>query len=267
MFYSSRYLNFYDGKLYFIHTPFNLIDLVSGMTASSGHAWSRSYEPARSLISAVQNTFGPAIISRFDYVNDEIGRRVSRADSGEAFQNPAFDVYFYNTRSEVIGAQRYHGTGISDTSRPFGGCGFGYAYDPIGNRLSASETVGGEMLTKTYTANALNQYTSIANPDAVGLRGSATNSATVTMNGNAVERANIVAPWTPWHHALPTDNADGGAFTFAEIMAVVNPPGEILGSVPYFSPGRSPAGERPGGRKTKRPRRIAPAGPLARRHH
>ncbi|MGI5869232.1 MAG: hypothetical protein ACOX9C_07305 [Kiritimatiellia bacterium] len=59
----------------------------------------------------------------------------------------------------------------------------------------------------------MNQCTAIANPDAVGLRGSATS------------RDNIVAPWIPWHYALATDNADGDALTFAEIMAVVNPPG------------------------------------------
>jgi len=34
---------------------------------------------------------------------------------------------------------------------------------------------------KTYAANELNQYTAIANPDAVGLRGTATNTATVTV--------------------------------------------------------------------------------------
>ena len=199
--------------------------LVSGMTASTGHAWSRSFEPARSLITAVENRFGETVISRFDYVNDAIGRRVSRVDSGQAFQNPAFDVYAYNTRSEVIGAQRYHGTDVTDTSKVYGGRGFGYAFDPIGNRTSATETVGGETLTKTYVANELNQYTSIANPAAVGLRGSATNTATVTVNGNATSRDSVVSTWTPWHHALPTDNANGGAYTFANIMAVVNPPG------------------------------------------
>ena len=71
----------------------------------------------------------------------------------------------------------------SDTSKVYGGRGFGYNYDPIGNRTSASETIGGETLVKTYAANELNQYTSIANPVAVGLRGVATNTATVTVNG------------------------------------------------------------------------------------
>ena len=88
--------------------------LISGMTASSGHAWARSYEPSRNLISTVENTFGETVISRFDYANDEIGRRVSRADSGQAFANPGFDKYAYNTRSEVIGAQRYFGTDVSE---------------------------------------------------------------------------------------------------------------------------------------------------------
>ena len=200
-------------------------DLVSGTTASSGHSWSRSYDPARSLITAVENRFGETVISRFDYVNDEIGRRVSRADSGQAFQNPAFDVYSYNTRSEVIGAQRYHGTNPADTSRPFGGRGFGYDYDPIGNRLSASETIGGETLVKTYAANELNQYTSIANPVAVGLRGTATNTATVTVNGDAATRDSVASTTRPWHFALPADNANGGKYTLASIMAVVNPSG------------------------------------------
>ena len=200
-------------------------DLISGMTASTGHAWSRSYEPQRNLIAAVENTYGETVISRFDYVNDEIGRRVSRADSGVAFDNPAFDIYSYNERSEVIGAQRYHGTDVSDMSRPYGGRGFGYDYDPIGNRLSASETVGGETLTKEYTANALNQYTAIANPDAVGLRGSATNTATVTVNGSAALSDNIASDTVPWHFALQADNANEGKYTFASIMAVVNPPG------------------------------------------
>jgi RHS repeat-associated protein len=200
-------------------------DLISGMVASSGHAWTRSYEPARSLIAAVENRFGNTVVSRFDYKNDEIGRRISRADSGQAFDNPAFDVYSYNARSEVVGAQRYHGTNPADTLQPFGGREFGYAYDPIGNRTTATETVGGEMLAKSYSANELNQYTAISNPDAVGLRGSATNTATVTVNGNAASSDAIVAPWTPWHYALPADNANGGTFTFAGIMAVINPPG------------------------------------------
>ena len=78
---------------------------------------------------------------------------------------------------------------------------------------------------KSYAANALNQYTAIANPDAVGLRGSATNTATVTVNGSAALSDGIASDIVPWHYALQADNANSPDYTFANIMAVVNPPG------------------------------------------
>ena len=78
---------------------------------------------------------------------------------------------------------------------------------------------------KTYAANELNQYTSIANPVAVGLRGTATNTAVVTVNGDAATRDSVASNVRPWHFALPADNANGGKYTLASIMAVVNPSG------------------------------------------
>ena len=54
---------------------------VSGTTASSGHAWSRSYDPQRNLITAVTNSFNGNLISAFDYANDALGRRIARLDS------------------------------------------------------------------------------------------------------------------------------------------------------------------------------------------
>ena len=64
-------------------------DLVSGMAANTGHAWERTYEVNRDLIATVHNRYGDRTISRFDYTNDEIGRRVARVDSGEAFTETA----------------------------------------------------------------------------------------------------------------------------------------------------------------------------------
>lgn len=55
--------------------------LISGMTASSGHAWTRSYEPNRNLITAITNSFNGNPISAFDYANDEVGRRTARLDA------------------------------------------------------------------------------------------------------------------------------------------------------------------------------------------
>ena len=194
-------------------------DLLAGYTLGN-FTRTVSYEPARSLISSVASTFGNNTISQYDYANDALGRRTSRADSGLAFANPAFDAYSYNVRSEVTGAQRYHGTDVSDTSTVYGGRQFGYAYDPIGNRISASETIGGETLAKTYTANALNQYTAIANPSAVGLRGDTTNTATVTVNGNPAWRLEDY-----FYGGDEADNAFASLMKELAITAVYNPPG------------------------------------------
>ncbi|NLL83059.1 MAG: hypothetical protein GX230_02300, partial [Lentisphaerae bacterium] len=99
-------------------------DLLAGYTAGD-FTRTVSYEPYRSLITSVENKHGSTIISKYDYTNDQLGRRISRVDSGLAFANPAFDAYSYNQRSEVTGAQRYHGTDTADTSKVYGGRQFG----------------------------------------------------------------------------------------------------------------------------------------------
>ena len=61
--------------------------------------------------------------------------------------------WLYNRRSELASAQ-------------VGANAYGYTYDSIGNRLTATD--GNE--TRSYTANALNQYTSIASATRIGDR-------------------------------------------------------------------------------------------------
>ncbi len=123
-------------------------DLVSGYT-SGDFSRSVSYEPHRDLITVVTNTFNlstfqPFNLSTFAYANDAAGRRISRIDTfdGAATAN----TFGYNARSEVVSAL-------------MGTNSYGYAYDPIGNRLSASLNAA----TNLYSANSLNQYTSISN--------------------------------------------------------------------------------------------------------
>ena len=198
--------------------------LISGMTASSGYFWTRGYEPHRKLVSAVENAYGSDVISRFDYENDAIGRRVSRVDSGLAIPTPVFDKYTYNIRSEVVGAQCYYGTDASDTSRIYGGRGFGYNYDSIGNRITATEDVGGRALTKNYAANELNQYTFIINPTIVALRGDAALDALVTVNGETAFSDSVVSNVRPWHYALPADNAAGADYPLTQITAAISAP-------------------------------------------
>ncbi len=79
-------------------------------------------------------------------VNDAIGRRTSMSRSGSAYATPDTISYTYNDRSELTGAQSNVDTIYS----------YSYAYDPIGNRITASEAG----VPWTYTTNSLNQYTS-----------------------------------------------------------------------------------------------------------
>ena len=80
------------------------------------------------------------------YVNDAVGRRTSMSRSGSAYSNPDTIFYAYNDRNELTGA-------VSDVDTSYS---YAYAYDPIGNRVTASEAG----VPWTYTTNSLNQYTS-----------------------------------------------------------------------------------------------------------
>ena len=114
-------------------------DLLAGYSSSAGPGVTRAYEPNRNLITAIQNTFNAASVSRFDYANDVLGRRTQRIDSSSVTNK-----FGYNIRSELIDASM--GTSKYD-----------FGYDPIGNRLVATNNGA----VTTYTADSLNQYTAI----------------------------------------------------------------------------------------------------------
>jgi hypothetical protein len=91
----------------------------------------------------VSNTWDSALVSAFDYTNDALGRRTARLDAQPA-QDPVQNVFGYNQRSEV-------------NSQLMGTNTYGYAYDPIGNRLAATNNA----VATAYLANELNQYTNV----------------------------------------------------------------------------------------------------------
>ena len=116
-------------------------DLVSQMTRPNGITTTWSYETNRDLITQVQN----GTVSTYGYVNDAIGRRTSISRSGSAHPTTDIISYTYNDRSELTGAQ----------SNVVSTYSYSYSYDPIGNRITASEAG----VPWTYTTNNLNQYT------------------------------------------------------------------------------------------------------------
>ena len=133
-----------------------------------------SYEPLRSLIIAVTNSFNDQLISAFDYANDVIGRSTARLDSrldGVVIPN----AFGYNARSEV-------------TSANIGTNAYGYVFDPIGNRISTINNVD----VTSYAANTLNQYTAISN-------------AVVTLPIHD-DDGNMTSTGDGWHYAWNGEN-------------------------------------------------------------
>ena len=116
----------------------------------SGSAY-YTYEQNRDLLTQVRNHINGGVISQYDYVNDVAGRRTAITRSGSMMSETRTDYYGYNDRSELV-------SGTKDTSAT-NLTEYAYQYDDIGNRLSSLD-IG---TNRTYTANALNQYTSISN--------------------------------------------------------------------------------------------------------
>ncbi|MGA1826415.1 MAG: RHS repeat domain-containing protein [bacterium] len=120
------------------------------------------YEPKRDLRTQVRNEYASTLISQYDYQYDELGRRTSVANSGQAFYavTNAFNLFGYDNRSQLTESTRYEGADISNTSNPVQPEYRAYNYDSIGNRQQITEASE----SGTYTTNALDQYTEQAIP-------------------------------------------------------------------------------------------------------
>ena len=200
-------------------------DLVSGY-ACGGFSRTVAYEPYRDLVSAITSRFGSRVISTFEYTNDAAGRRTAIKRGGEAMGplSGATDAYGYNGRNEVVSARRTLG------GSPVAGFDEDFAYDPIGNRVSATDyDETGAARTSTYTANNLNQYVSRMVPGWASVRGLADADATVAVNGNPAYMVGRAAPSAPNPDDLAYffgsddfDNSAGGGFAELEVSATVS---------------------------------------------
>lgn len=140
-----------------LYTYLENSDLLSQLTTNNGQRTTYDYDPNRNLRTSVKNEFGANLISQYDYQYDELGRKSSVTNSGQAFAivNSAFNIYDYNDRNELIESARYQGENVSDINNPIINEYRSYNYDPIGNRKQITEGLD----TGTYISNALNQYT------------------------------------------------------------------------------------------------------------
>ena len=111
-------------------------NLKSKLTYPNGATAEWTYEPHRDLLTQVKNTVNGAVTSLYDYTNDLFGRRTAIGKSGSMMAQTETLDYAYNVRDELLSGQ-----------------GRTYAYDDIGNRITAEG--------RDYVANNLNQYTAI----------------------------------------------------------------------------------------------------------
>jgi len=109
------------------------------------------------------------------YTYDTVNRR-----SKAILENGSSWDIGYDDRSQVTFALKKDSGGA-----PIPGLSFGYVFDDIGNRDTA--TANG--LMSDYETNLLNQYTTLTAPQTVRVQGSANPSAAVTVEGQLVPRA------------------------------------------------------------------------------
>ena len=124
-------------------------------------------------------------------------------------------VYHYDPLGQVTSGVKYWSDGT-----PVAGQQFGYAFDSIGNRQTTTaggDQSGNNLRSASYTANNLKQYSSRTIPNATDVTGSATNAATVTVNGQATYRKNDY-----YRLQLGIDNGTEPVFQSVTNLAVLN---------------------------------------------
>jgi RHS repeat-associated protein len=158
-------------------------DLLQSTTFKAGAltklTGTKVYDNANRLSSVAWVNPSAQTVSSHIYTYDDAGRR-TRADMAGG----SYWAYSYNAKGEVTSGVKRNAT---DTFYP--GLNFGYSYDEIGNRLTSTvDAAGGGVRTVSYTASALNQYSSISHPPAFDITGSAVESAAVKVNTQIAQR-------------------------------------------------------------------------------
>lgn len=191
--------------------------LVTGRSTTHGGspalATTSAYDSLERLTSISSSANG-TVASSHGYTYDSLNRRTdSMLEDGKEWE------YQYDAMGQVTSGHKKTATGADVP-----GMSFGYAFDGIGNRTSA--TVNGR--TGTYTADAANQYTQRQVPGAIDIRGRAGIPAKVTVNTEPTQRLDEY-----FYSALAVDNSAAPQYPGVSVLAVRNhagPNGEDLQS-------------------------------------
>jgi RHS repeat-associated protein len=169
---------------------------------------SKSYDFLNRLL-AITNLPSADSAVFFNYTHNNASQRtaITNADS-------SCWLYGYDSLGQVTNGNR----SWSD-STPVLGQQFGYLFDDIGNRKSATsggDSSGRSKRTQSYVANNLNQYTQRIVPGYLEILGSATNTATVTVNALPTSRKNDY-----YRTEVPTANSGTAAWQPITNVAVM----------------------------------------------
>jgi RHS repeat-associated protein len=133
---------------YGYETGSSLVKTVTG----PAHTVTNTYEPNRDILDVKENKAGTSVVSRYDYTVNAIGQRSNVAQTGTAFAAARSTAWAYDPLGQVTRAD----STISGLDRA-------YQFDLIGNRLKTADSLT-LPVANNYTPNALNQYSSITNP-------------------------------------------------------------------------------------------------------
>src|SRR5205814_4217936 len=126
-------------------------------------------------------TAGSATVASFAYQYNSANQRTRVTISDGSYWT-----YQYDSLGQVASGKKYWSDGT-----PVAGEQFEYAFDDIGNRKTTAaggNEWGSNLRYQNYQVNALNQYTNRTVPGSVDVIGSATNTATVTVNNTPTYR-------------------------------------------------------------------------------
>jgi len=133
-------------------------------------------------------------------------------------------VYSYNSMGQVTSSRKYWGD-----NTPVAGQQFEYGFDEIGNRkstLAGGDATGGGLRSATYSANAVNQYTSRTVPGYVDILGIANPTASVTVNSTAASRKGEY-----YNYALPVVNTSASQYPSVTVASTYAPGQNQTGKV------------------------------------
>ena len=121
-------------------------NLLQTLVKPNNMTLTQSYETQRDLLIGMAYHRGSTLVAQRTYSYDTLVRPLTRntARNGQTVN----DSFVHNSRSELVSAI-------------VNGETYSYDYDNIGNRTAALEESSGVASRTAYTANELNQYTSI----------------------------------------------------------------------------------------------------------